>query len=168
MTRKFGIFIFVIVGALTFAGTAYSQAGSSPEKLTDIRKLMNLTGAGEIGDQVVEQMMYAMRMSAPDAPAEFWDEIRQGIHPEELVELNVPIYDKYLSHEDIKAIIAFYQSPVGAKFLSVLPNIAQESYQAGGRWGNELAQGVAQKMIDKGYLDPRQLGISPAEPGSGE
>ena len=36
----------------------------------------------------------------------------------ELVELIVPIYDKYLTHYEIQKIVDFYQTPVGQNPLS--------------------------------------------------
>lgn len=42
-----------------------------------------------------------------------------------------PIYAKYYTVADIRAITAFYKSPVGAKTLTTMPQAINESLQAG-------------------------------------
>jgi hypothetical protein len=62
----------------------------------------------------------------------------------------VPIYDQYLTHEDIKGLVAFYESPLGAKLLSVMPQMSQESMLAGQTWGREFAETVRQRLTAQG------------------
>jgi hypothetical protein len=38
-----------------------------------------------------------------------------------------PIYDKYFSSDDLKELVAFYKSPIGEKFVKLMPQIYQES-----------------------------------------
>ena len=44
----------------------------------------------------------------------------------DIKEYLVTIYDKYFTHEDIKSLIAFYESPAGKKYLDTMPEITQE------------------------------------------
>lgn len=39
----------------------------------------------------------------------------------------IPVYSKYFNIEEIKEVIAFFEKPVGRKFVSVTPNLMQES-----------------------------------------
>ena len=135
-------------------------------KLSDIRKLMNLTGGGDVGKQVVEQMLETFKQSNPDIPATFWDEFMKEIDANQLIELNVPIYDKHLTHEDIKGIIAFYESPVGKKFIEVLPKIVEESYAAGQQWGYGIGTKLRSKLEEKGYLKKEGTMEAPAAQSS--
>ncbi len=50
---------------------------------------------------------------------------------DESVERLYPIYAKYYTPEEVRQITAFYKTPVGAKALSVTPQIVNESMQAG-------------------------------------
>jgi hypothetical protein len=58
----------------------------------------------------------------------------------------VPIYDKHLSEQDIKSVIAFYETPAGKRFVKVLPQLTQESMVAGQKWGMALAQKVVDRL----------------------
>jgi len=129
-----------------------APAENKTAKLADIRKLMNLTGGGDVGKQVVAQMLETFKQSNPDIPESFWTEFMQEVDANQLIELNVPIYDKHLTHEDIKGIIAFYESPVGKKFIEVLPSIVEESYAAGQDWGYGIGTKLRNKLEEKGYL----------------
>ncbi len=64
----------------------------------------------------------------------------------ELVKLLVPTYQKHLSLEDLKGIIAFYESPLGIKYAEKTPFITQESMAIGQQWGMLLGQKIAKKM----------------------
>ena len=64
---------------------------------------------------------------------------------DEMIELVVPIYDKYLTHDEIKIIITFYETPVGKKMIAVLPQIMQESMAAGQQWGKEIGERVVER-----------------------
>ena len=68
------------------------------------------------------------------------------VHTDELIDLIVPVYDRNLTHDDVKELIRFYQSPTGRKFVSVLPKITQESMVVGEKWGRELAMKVMAKL----------------------
>jgi uncharacterized protein len=112
----------------------------------DIRKLLELTGSAEVGIQVMSQMVETFKQTAPGVPEEFWTELMKEVDPESMIALIVPIYEKHLTHEDVRGLIAFYETPLGRKVTDVLPAIAQESMEAGQRWGLEIAQKVQTKL----------------------
>lgn len=68
-----------------------------------------------------------------------------------LINLIIPIYKKYYTQEDLKAIIAFYETPVGKKSINVLPNITKDSMTAGQAWGLEIGTKVVNKLKEQGY-----------------
>lgn len=53
---------------------------------------------------------------------------------------------KYYTHDDVKKMIEFYQSPVGKKIQEVTPKMTKEQIQAGQEWGMEL-QGLLMKYM---------------------
>ena len=164
MLRRIGLLFFTIVALMFVPQNSFSEDAATPAapaaasaedkdaKLADIRKLMNLTGGGDIGKQVVEQMLETFKQSNPNIPETFWTEFMKEVDANQLIELNVPIYDKHLTHEDIKGIIAFYESPVGKKFITVLPQIVEESYAAGQEWGYGIGTKLRNKLEKEGYL----------------
>ena len=61
-------------------------------------------------------------------------EFRKELSADELVKLIIPLYDKHLTHPEIKELIKFYETEVGKKLISVMPAITAESMQAGQQW----------------------------------
>lgn len=49
------------------------------------------------------------------------------------------VYMEIYTPEDIKAMIAFYQSPVGLKMQSKAGELAEKNLEAGKEWGQELS-----------------------------
>lgn len=124
---------------------------ANTEKVRDIRRLLDLTGAGSLGAQVMDQMLGSFKQAHPAVPAKFWDDLRQELNVGQLTELVVPIYDRHLSYDDVKQLVAFYESPAGRKLISVQPQIVAESMQAGQEWGRAAAERILQRMKEQGY-----------------
>jgi hypothetical protein len=121
------------------------------EKLKDIRHLLDLTGSSKLGSQVVDQLLDSFRQGRQGVPDTFWEELRKEMDVNELTELVVPIYDRHLTHQDVKQLIAFYESPVGRKLLGVQPQIVGESMALGQEWGRAAAERVLKRLNEKGY-----------------
>lgn len=110
------------------------------------RQLVELTGGGDLGKQMLEQMVDAFRASDPSIPDAFWDEFVASVDASELVEMAIPIYVKHLTSEEMAATIAFYSSPEGQAVLRKLPLILSESMAAGQQWGEALGRRVAERL----------------------
>ena len=132
------------IGVLVLlGGTVHAQES---QKQKDIRKLLKITGSGELGQQVMGQMMANFKKSMPQVPEKFWSDFMKEVHTDELVDLIVPVYDRNLTHDDVKELIRFYETPTGKKFVSVLPKITQESMVVGEKWGRDLGMRVMVKL----------------------
>lgn len=75
----------------------------------------------------------------------FFQKFRAKADPQALVDMSIPIYDKYLSEEEIKGLIQFYSTPLGQKTQSVIPKLMIELQSEGMKWGQELGR---QSMIE--------------------
>lgn len=53
---------------------------------------------------------------------------------------------KHYTHDDIKKMMEFYNSPIGKKIQEVTPKMTKEQMQAGQDWGMEL-QGILMKYM---------------------
>lgn len=120
---------------------AYAEQASDES----IRELMQRTGSGDMGVQMMNQMLPALKQMIPEAPEVFWQDIMNEVDANEIIELTIPIYQKYLTQEDIVALNKFYDSPAGKKMIKVQPVIMQESMIVGQAWGEQLAQRVISK-----------------------
>jgi uncharacterized protein len=127
---------------LALAPPLQAQEGNTKEQ--DIRRLLELTGSAKMAEQIMDQMMVMFEDNGADQG--FWDSFRAEINTEDLVSMTVPIYDKHFSHEDIRGLIAFYQTPLGAKFVEKMPALTQDSMAVGMKWGGDLAQKAMAKL----------------------
>lgn len=134
--------LVVVLG--TGAGPAAGEEVSREETLA--RELLEVSGAGEMGLQVVRQMVQSFTAANPDVPQEFWDRFVASVDPEELEELVVPIYVEHLTVEEMEASIDFYRTEVGQSILRKMPVVMAESIEAGQRWGMELAQRAMEEL----------------------
>jgi hypothetical protein len=128
---------------------AQSDDADHQAKLDDIRKLLDMNGGAATAKDTIAQMSGSMARAMPQVPKEFWEEFTKELDPKELVELSVPSYDKYLTHDDVKELVKFYETPAGKKLASAQPKIALESMQAGQQWGMALGQKVARKLQER-------------------
>jgi hypothetical protein len=155
-----------ILAALCLALTAGAQV--TKEQETGIRKMMRLTGMINMIEQMTDQMVTSLKQGAPaGVPEEFWSRARERrMKAEDLVARLIPIYAKYFSVEDLKAINAFYESPVGQRFVASMGPMTQENMKIGQAWGQE----VSQKLIDdlKAELSRKENPVGITVPGVGK
>ena len=122
-------FIFITP---TYATPSTANAANMDQsKREDIKKLLILMNSKQLGKQVLMQMITQFKKMQPKVPDSFWNQFVNDKSMDSLMDLTIPIYAKHLSHEDIKGLIKFYQTPVGKKFITKMPLITQESMQAG-------------------------------------
>lgn len=145
---KTRILCIVFFGMLTLL---HAQQ-STDLKTQRIKTLLELTGSGNIGVQVAKNMIALYQKNYPKVESQFWEDFAKEIKAEDLVNLIIPIYDAHYTTEDINAMIEFYQTPVGKKMIQKIPQITQESMQAGQAWGKEIGEKVIRQLKQKGYL----------------
>ncbi len=139
--------IAVAFTLLLVAVSAYSQT-----KKEDVRALVVKMGSGDIGIQVVEALIPEFQKMLPDVPREYWEKMKEKIRVGDFVELIIPIYDKYYTHEEIKELIRFYDTDVGKKTIQIMPQMTQESMQAGQEWGRKIAEEIYSELKKDGYV----------------
>ena len=141
----------LILGLIvTFTSNLICFAATSREKELEIRKLFEATGVIKAVTGMKGQMITHFRTSLPQVPKQFWDEFEKEMDIDELVTLMVPIYDKHLSLEDIKAANAFYATPAGKRLAEKTPVMTTEGFDVGRKWGEAKGRLVAQRLKEKG------------------
>ncbi|RXR16216.1 DUF2059 domain-containing protein [Flavobacterium amnicola] len=136
---------FFIVSVLFYVNS-YSQSESKKAKILE---MISLTGVDKIGVQMMDNIMNSFRNRDNSIPDDFWIEVKKEVNSEELINLYVPIYDKYYTEEDLENLVKFYKSPTGKKVTSIMPQMMNESMEIGKKWGQELAQKVIQKLENR-------------------
>jgi hypothetical protein len=140
MKKLTPIWIAVLLSSLSI-----SHADTPPDKRAEIQKLIRLTGVERLVGQMETQILSSMKAQMPQVPDLFWIKFQQKINNRELIEKIIPLYDKFYTTDDLKAINAFYETPVGAKVLSTLPQLTQESMKIGQEWGEKISRQAAQE-----------------------
>jgi uncharacterized protein len=132
----------ILIICIIFTSQSYSQSESKKAKILE---MISLTGADKLGIQMFNSMIDSFKKSNQNVPEEFWIELEKEVDANELVQLYIPIYDKYYTEEDLENLIVFYKSPTGRKVTSIMPTMVAESMEVGKVWGKNLAR----KVIDK-------------------
>jgi uncharacterized protein len=125
------------------------------DKEKDIRRLLEITGTTARMVAVMNEMEKSIRplmgKSFPDGEYRdklieaFFDKFHSKMNPQQLVELAIPVYDKHLSHDEVKGLIRFYETPLGQKTLEALPQMTAELMDQGRKWGEDLGR---QSMLE--------------------
>jgi hypothetical protein len=127
-----------------------SAATIDPAKTADIRRLLEVAGAKALVTQSMTGMEKNIRpmLLSSLPPGEYRDQLidlffakfHSKLDTQKLLDMAVPAYDKYLSHEEIKGLLRFYETPLGQKALTVMPKLMGELQEAGQKWGGELGR----------------------------
>ena len=145
--------LLALLTTLIFTG-AFAQAS---EKTAHIKKLLDLTGSGKLGVQVIQTMITSFKQSTDSVPDKFWEEMAKEINADTMVSMVIPIYEKYYTDEEILQMIVFYETPVGKKVIATLPDIMKESMAIGQEWGKQVGEKVYLRLKEKGYLKHENL-----------
>lgn len=161
------------LAALAFAllcgpGSHAVAQDSSAERKQNIRRLLELTRAVDVGTQVLGESMAQLKTTLDQLPPQtrgqispekrqrilsvFEEELRKEFAPEKMVATISAIYEKYLSDEDVKGLIVFYETPLGQKVTKVLPQITREAYAVGAAIGEKAALRAVEKLQAEGTL----------------
>jgi uncharacterized protein len=141
------------------AASAESAPSIDPAKEAVIRKMFEVMGTTKMMQQVIAGMstnMKPMLMSSlpPGEYLEkladlFFQKFQSKLRVDELLNLTVPIYAKYFSEEEIEGLTRFYQTPLGQKALSVLPQTLVEMQTASMKLGEKLGREAMVEVLDE-------------------
>lgn len=120
-------------------------AQQDAEKLKDIKKLMVLMEAERSTNQMLDQMAEAMRANSPSGDT-FLQEFRKEMTMDKMMEIAVASYDKFLTHNDVREMIRFYDSPAGRRVVEAMPKISTEMAARTMALSKELADKVLERI----------------------
>lgn len=143
---KFSIIILLLL--VSFSLKVFAEE-SSEDKTKDIRLLLELTGAEENSKQAIQNLINIMKKTAPAISDEYWKNFMKNLKTDVMINLLVPVYDKYFTHEDIKGMIEFYKTPLGKKIVSVQPSLTKDAMEIGQKWGIQISQQIMKDIQEK-------------------
>ena len=140
-------FLAIALAALfVCSGAPDAVAKPSAAKMKDIRKLTRLMGADKMANQLVEQLMAALKQNYPKVSKARWKKIRKKASVNSFLNEVAKVYDRHLTHAEVRELMAFFMSPVGRKFVSIQPKLFQESMEIGNRWGQRVTQEITKEL----------------------
>lgn len=142
------------------AKDASATEGAAPEipeeKEQAIRKLMELTGAADYGDQLSQNLLSQLEPAFPEVPDSRWPEVAESLDTSQVTERVVAVYDRHFELEELRAMVEFYSTPIGQDVLQKLPLVMQESMQAGQSWGQSKAREIVEELSADGFEPVRR------------
>ena len=147
--------LFVVLLSIS-ANVIAAEQKVSPEKRAAIEKLLEVTGALELGQRfssvLVTQMTNTLRATHANIPQKALDilpEVVNGVVAENIgtfKETVIQIYDEHYTLEDVEGLNQFYSTDLGRKVIRTLPLILQESMVAGQKWGQGLGPEIGRRV----------------------
>ncbi len=139
--------LFLVSWILMILATGLAQAGSNPEKIENIKKLLLVSGIQDqlsyMKDGVLNSYSQMIGSAYPNVPDAFWTDFNALIGEGEMVALTekiIPVYDKHMSNEVVIKLIAMFETPFWIEWKEKMPLISREAGVAGQQWIHELTQ----------------------------
>lgn len=128
---------------VTFALVLLAQVGFSQDEAfkKDVLKVIEMSGAANQMKSAKTQILQMVPKEKKEAFILDFDATMPALYDK-----IAAIYMETYTKEDIKAMIAFYDSPVGRKINEKAGNILEKTQAAGKEWSEEL-QGLMTKYM---------------------
>jgi hypothetical protein len=150
------------VTAALLALIALPAAGRAQEpdaaRVAAAKELMLVAGVAKQFDEVMPYLTSQLAQSfvavAPDKANEIREVFAQLAvkfvdRKGELIDQIAVVYAERLAMEELTALVAFYKSPAGMKFIAVQPDIMRQSMTLGQRWGMQLGREIEQEAREE-------------------
>ncbi len=146
--------VLALAGGALAPAAMRAQTAASPDtaKVRLIRQLIATARLADQALQAIEQQMPAQRASNPRVPPEFWDRFLEQARARrgELEDGYVALYDRTLTTAEVRGLLAFYDSPIGKRFLEVQPVLMREGIALGQEWGTRIGADVGRSLAAEG------------------
>ncbi|MBI9059034.1 MAG: DUF2059 domain-containing protein [Labilibaculum sp.] len=145
----------ILLFVLILSASTFATAGQDSNKYEeDLKYLFQINGSQASYQESIKAMIVQLRQHESDVPAEYWDKAEVefvNTSVDDLIKMLLPIYRQNLSHEDVLAMINFYESVAGKRIAQKLPKITTESMQAGMSWGQTIGEKIRADIENKGF-----------------
>ncbi len=168
MKKKWLVCLMLAASFCLFAlAPAFAQKAVTPQKRAAILKLMKLTNGAKLANEMKARIIGALKESFPDAPEAYWKKLDKRIDVRELLDSFVSIYAENLTLDDLKHLIAFYETPAGRHYLAAKERMVAASAEKGKKWAMGWIVQVFKELKAMGYA-PKKGGAPGKTPPKGE
>ena len=109
-----------IIALFTLILPASAQNTNATDEYKEtMKKIMDFSGTSTTTDDFLQRLSSIMKLNAPKKDEAYWNEISKNWKEKvenKMFEMYMPDYEKHLTLEELKAVAAFYESPVGKKY----------------------------------------------------
>ncbi len=156
-TKRTSRLAAVAVALVAFGPAAHSQQ-TSVAAIATAKELIAATQATTVFNPliagVVEQAKLVFLQQNPGLAKdlnEIAEKMRTDLAPRfsELSDEMAKLYATHFTDQELKAILVFYQSPVGKKLLAEQPTVVDASMRYAQDWANKLSDQVIAKMREE-------------------
>ena len=163
ISKKSIIIIMFSLNVVFLYPVQQSNAGEAEDVAL---KMMEVTGSIKALQQMMGQLLQGilplLKKAHPDVSDKdatiIVEELSAILDEEapELINATIPIYTKYLTVEDMKAVIAFYKSPAGINFITLLPEMTLEGNIVGQEYFKtnipSILKQLKQRLNERGMI----------------
>jgi uncharacterized protein len=163
LSTRYLLAVLIVLGTLSTVRQAAAQAAApaapahqpSPAAIQLAKQIVDLKGVKDIYAPLVRGVVNKTRdafmqtnfMWANDLNEVAAIEQRQyAPRVSEMVDATARIYASHFTEQELKQLLAYYQSPIGQKATVEEPKIVEESMANAGSWGDNLVQEVMASM----------------------
>jgi hypothetical protein len=148
----------VVAAALVISAAAAHAQQPSAASIAVAKQLIATTGATTVFNPliagVVEQAKLLFLQQDPGLAPDLNEvaaKIRTDLQPRfsEIADAVAKAYATNFSEQELKDILAFYQTPSGKKFLDTQPKVIDASMAFAQTWANNLSDEVIRKIRDE-------------------
>lgn len=131
-----------IVITIAFMFVAHLSFAQDPAFKADVLKVIEQSGSTGPMTMAKEQIMQNIPLTKR---ADFSKEFDESLPS--LYDKLAKVYMETFTHDEVKQMIKFYETPVGKKMSSSAGLLYKKSTEAGQEWGQEL-QGMMMKYME--------------------
>ncbi len=128
------LFYFSSLICLLFVSNVFAQieGGQTPNAVAPetqelVRRLLEANGTRASLIRIFEDIIKR-------APADSQKQLQEVLKSDAIIDNIIPVYAKHFTPAELKELIAFYKSPVGAKNLALTPKLMSEVMQVSAQY----------------------------------
>ena len=154
--KRTSIITLTLIMLFTYSSSVYANQNDDTLKLLEVTGSIGL--GAQMGNAMAQHMISSLKATRPDIDPKVFTIIEEETlylinsemkKSDGLANQLVKIYSKYYNHQDIKDLLEFYQSELGKKLITTMPNIMAESMIAGQKWGTSFSPLLQERIQNR-------------------
>jgi len=153
--------LYLAATALLLVATMASGQQSESVSLPDshrtalARRFLSATGAANSADAMIAAFTKQMATALPEFHSVAWDSLGTHMHRQlpALQDSLAPLYAARFTVDELQGLIAFFESPLGRRFVTQQPALVEEASAVSQRWArgmtDEFTKAIKVRPVEK-------------------